>query len=408
MQLILRANFSQINQFYLLLMNGWLISFSLLFAVSAAAQTSTSSRTYLESQLSQIFDNQQVIKNNDFKSPFLDEINIRTETDEFRLNEQRYQIRFSPTSRNVRRAEEQLHQLYLQEANEELRDEYEPLIVAAYAEILDKYKTYRKLQIAEQELLTNQELKIVLNKLLLAGEGTPRDYLRMERKQQTMLIKVEERRTELAAAASIDWSDWMSVEAIVLKMNSLDFSTGTALDSVAVALIDSEIALETAESKRWFDFVGVEYNNDPEDLLREKASIGASFNLPIYGQSKLKLEELRIEKENLLATQTIRKQRNQSELASLKTEIQTKFQRWQRLTTQAVELETELDDFIRRANQSENVSPVLELEERAARLDDASERLDVELEIYELYLEYLEESSLLFQNNQSSFFHTNQ
>ena len=87
-----------------------------------------------------------------FKPSWMNQIDFRTQTDEFNPDRQQYQFRFMPSSAGVRKAQKKLFQLSEEQALEEQSTLHWNYVEEAYESVLSLYELTQKLAIKEELL----------------------------------------------------------------------------------------------------------------------------------------------------------------------------------------------------------------------------------------------------------------
>ena len=382
-------------------------TFCILFFDGVLAQ-SVAVESLLKNQLQQL-DRQLVLKlpPRSFNSAIIREVEIRTETDDFMLNQQQFQLRLTPTSNRLARAEQRLQQLYQVEANENLQTEKHDFLQAIYEDLLRGYEVDRKLAIERELVKVWQDRERVVEQLSLSGKLAPQEWLATQRKGSKISAAVERYRQELNAifnSQDLNWQNFIQPENIPGRVTQIINSVTTTAPTTEQQIVAAERDLADAERRRVLDFVNFEYNRSPEDVLREKAAVGAAFILPFQGKRKLKNEELIIEQKALQVEVAVQQQQLTQRLERLQRELLLKYAELKTRRQEAEKLREKSNLIIKRLNQSERATPLLQLEERNNQLETAMDLLEVELEIYQLYLDILEESEVLYAAGLSYFF----
>lgn len=377
-----------------------IVLISVIYGSLLNAQLTIPSRIFVQNQLQNIDNNILLqIPNRTFKPALINEVEIRTETDEFQFDEQQYQLRITPNTNRIRKAERHLHQLYQKEANQNLSREKQEFIVVVYEDLLRGYELNRKLIVKEELLLILRDRERVTEQLSIKGQISPREWLRVQRQLSELTMEIEQHQYELGLLFSnqnLTWDEFVKIENIPDKLIELTQIRSSIDTNVEAELVAAEIEIEEAERNKILDFIQFEYNSSPEDFFREKLSIGAGFVLPFYGDRKLKLEELAIEEANIQAEIAVQKQQKDQDVQRLQRELTVKYKELDLLKNSAANLQKQVDSFIEKVNQSENSTPLLLLEERFNQSELTLEHLELEMDIYELYLEILEESGAMF------------
>ena len=380
---------------------------SLLTASPANAQSPVPAEVVLNDQLQRINSDLPLeLPTRSFNPALIQEVEIRTETDDFRFNQQQFQLRLTPTSRRVVRAERRLQQLYQTGANEKVREEKQEFVQAVYKDLLRAYELNRKLQLEQQLADVLRDRERVVEQLTAGGKLPPREWLEVQRKTGELQVDLERHRAELNALseAEISWKNWVAVENILPRVTQIIAGLTPTPATTEQEIIAAEIELEDAERRRVLDFVNFEYNRSPEDIFREKTAVGASFVLPFLGKRKLKFEELAIESASVQAESRVQYQQQLRQLERLQRDLSIKYAELNSRQQQAVNMQQKTALIVQRINQSERATPLLLLETRADRIATALDIAEVEAEIYQLYLDVLEESGVLYTLDNGAYF----
>lgn len=366
------------------------------------AQDSIAADAFLQQQLEQIdTDIQITLPSKNFKPAFFRQIEIRTETDEFIWKEQQYQLRFSPRRAKTRRIEQQLYALYQMEAELDLSDEKEEIILQVHENWLRAYAAHQELMIVEQQYQLLLEETNLIEQLIAANRLDASKWM----EQQNRLFDLETERGSIQSTLaqktdnqSIDWKNQLSLKDLTTKLLSFNLTQISAYDNkIAQDLALQEMALERSEDHQWLDFINFDYNRSPNDLLREEFSIGAAFILPWRGNSRLKRAELTIEQETLATKARVRSQTTERFLKQQQAMIISDYDNWKTQQNRLQAFEKRMQDFLQQLRQSEEANPLLPFTLQQQLLEQQIDLLKLEMDIRERYLAFLEESGMLFE-----------
>ncbi|MEM9884485.1 MAG: hypothetical protein AAF849_01230 [Bacteroidota bacterium] len=374
--------------------------FSLATASSNYAQDSLSALAFLEEKLTQIDQKfNSFLPDNDFQPAWIQKTEIRTETDNFQLQEQQYQVRLSPSTPKIRKAEKRLQQLYREEALEDVLERKERFVLGAYENVLRAYALAQLLALEEKLLNISKKEVQISEQLILVNQLQAEDWLQV----QTQLLEVEQR----VAAYKIEynlitenkallWDNFMTIEQIVEAVEKL-LPTDLIIEDIQtkINLIEGEMDLEAAKQKKYLDFIQLEYNSNPQDIFREKAAISAAFLLPFKGSRKLKMEELAIEKMGIAAEADLQNQWQVAQVLQLKNDILMLHQQLLVSKKRTADFQARTDLLLQRLQKSEQADPLLLLSAQRQAIEANINHLKLENKIRELYLELLEEANLL-------------
>lgn len=370
----------------------------------ALAQAPLSISNYIQNRV-ETLDNlpESSYTNHQFNAGWVDGMDIRTETDEFNFNRQRYLFRVAPSTPKIRQAQTNLHQLYLEKAdlkNNLLRKDF---IEIAYEEVLFFYEAFRKLSIKEELLIVLQDQEKVWGKLSQVSREIPKDWLEIQEDIAQLEIDIYKEDNTLKSwqveGQWLNWEDLIPADSILMQLSN-DTNNRFQLQAreyeVENLIVEREEELEVAEQKKLLDFVQVEYSGPHEDLLKERVSLTAAFQLPFSAGRKLKMEELAIEKEMLQQERLVEKQLNQYKERDTHKKLELLIQE---LIFSKKLYQAQAEKMLAIAQKSSALrgdNPLFTLYQKEAQIEKKLEVLKLEMAIYTEYLDYLKLTEQLF------------
>lgn len=370
-------------------------------------QTSFNISTYIQKRV-ETLDNssERSLPNNQFNASWIDGMDIRTETDEFEFNRQRYLIRVSPNTPKIRTAQSNLHQLYLEKAalqNTLLKRDF---IEIAYEEVLFFYETFRKISIKEDLLLVLKDQEKVWGKLSQVSQDLPKDWLEIQEDIAQLEIDIYKEVNILklwdAKALRLNWQDLIPADSILFLLENNPnnrFLLQAKEYDIENLIIEREEALEQAEQKKLLDFIQVEYRGPHEDLLRERISLTAAFRLPFSSGSKLKLAEIAIEKETLQQELIAEKKLNQYKEKESRKKLELLVQELIFSKKLYAEQSKKMLAIAQQSRALRGDNPLFTLYQKEAQIERKLEVLKLEVSIYSEYLDYLKLTEELFSTS---------
>ena len=339
-----------------------------------------------------------------FKTGWLNEVALRTKTNEFDLTQQSYALRFRPNSKQTRKAQVQLYR-QLQEESILDQETYKAVFLQmAYEDWLAIYETYHRLQLSKELLIIYQDIETVQLELGQIDALNIKDLLEVQRDITDTEVVIQTLNHSMAfhlQDVQPDFSDMIGIEIIDKTINQTSNSGkikrfADQKHSLKAELLASELALKHAERKQWLDFLQVEYEGPASNGFQEFFSIGASINLPFATGSHLQTEQLKIEQQQLGV-------KNRVEQAIEEEKITRKKQRLRTLLQEEKLFKTLMDKQYKRAlevititAQKEGANPLLELYTNVERMKQQMDLLSLQTTIYEAYIEYLALTEELF------------
>lgn len=344
-----------------------------------------------------------------FKPALIDKIEIRTNADNFEPEERDYRIRFSPTTQKIRKAEKNLFQSYQAIAQLEKNSLKEDYIEDLYQEILTGLELTKALTFKENLLANLEDQKKVIQKLMMQSTSPPKEWLNIQQDISDLQIELYQIKTEKQKLNfTVEVDNFLSIDTLLSQIKQK-----TAVDIAApiffretqleTQLIEQEIALEKAEQKQWFEFLQFQMDNSKKDLIQQKIDISASFILPSAPRRNLKIAELQIEKEMLQAKAFDKQQQVQTEQAAIQEQIQSLYKTLV-FTQQVMQKNQEqTQTLLNKSQQNEIANPLILLQVQEQQWKNKLNILDLEIKIYEEYLEWLIITGQLFQSPRKVF-----
>ncbi len=336
-----------------------------------------------------------------FKPSWMDQIDFRTQTDEFDPDRQQYQFRFMPSSAGVRKAQKKLFQLSEEQALEEQSTFYWNYIEDAYESVLNLYELTQKLAIKEELLSVLLDKEQVYTKLIQAGQNLPKEWISTQQAIAQIRVDILQHQEWLQILSTndqeIDWSTMITANSIIELVEQMDPAENFVFEqkerALDVQLLDSEIALKKAEGRKIFDFFQIEYRGPTDNTFEEKISLTAAFQFPFSNKRKLQVASLAIEKETAQKKAIARQEWNEHRVEKIKQRLL--------LLTKELALTKEIGNQQNQRTsaliQGATDTPLLALEQKEKALEQQLDLLKIELRIYDAYLDYLELTERLYQ-----------
>lgn len=377
---------------------------ALLFIASTIngfAQQSISIDDFLKNKIEQNSTPTMMIVR-DFNPSWIDQVDFRTETDEFDVVRQRYSVRVSPSSPKIRKAQRNLHQLYQEKANLESNIPNVDFIEFAYEELLTIIELSRKIRIKQNLLIVLNDQEIVHTRLLQIAKTTPKDWLEVQQDITQLKIDIYQHQEELNSllpnGKSIEIDHLIPINQLLKQLKpEANLSSKEQEVAIDLQLLEGEVGLEKAEQKNAFDFLQVEYRGPQKNPFEEKVSITAGFQFPFSGKQKLKLEELAIEQEVLKREVAADKQLTQYKINEKLRQLQLLIKELD-FTKKTMNAHLERATIIvEKSNQNAEANPLFSLYQKEESVQKELDFLKLEMMIYQEYIDYLVLTEQLFQ-----------
>ena len=313
-------------------------------------------------------------------------------------------LRFTPSTKKIRQAQKNIAQQFLNEAAVERTNYIFKFVELAYRDWIDLYNIEQKLKVHRHLLAVYTDIEKVLLQLGKNEEVLVKDILEVKSDitaTQIAIQTLEAAQREFLNEEQADFSDIISIETIGANLlfsskNVASSLVNTQQKNLKEAALQTEIDLELAEQKRFFDFFQIEYRGPHDDLLRERFSIGAGLKIPFTGAKQLKLQELKIE-------QTLMEEEYKIDLAIFEAEV-TKKKQALRIVIAEHQISKHLmqkqkeqaKELIINLLSKEGSTPLVQLYYQVEQSKLALNLAKLETNIYQQYIKYLSLTEELF------------
>lgn len=232
---------------------------------------------------------------------WFEEIEARTETDEFSFRRQRYTLRGEPKLPSVRRAEQRVQNAQRGQLSNLGADELADSRADALTQLFEIATDLREAALVDT-LIQVQERLVDLTRLRVVEPGYDiENVLDAEDDLADLKLRLKELKslnddvkTPISPNQLVDLED---IRRYLLAI--IEQGPAQALgQNLSLEQIDAEIALERAENLSFLKFVQVQYRDspDPNDLTREQLSVGGSISFPRRERHIRQLDELKVKR----------------------------------------------------------------------------------------------------------------
>ena len=241
----------------------------------------------------------------------LDELEFRTETDEWNLNRQEYTFRSSFKSRDRVNAEKRLLGSWTDVLVYEKKEQQEEQLLLLYRQMIEIHSSYAMLEVMESELtLATDRLAVEQVQAKNGQKVRPATLLELRsdiyelRSKKSLLaeqIADAEIRVlgDMSTPANIDFSNWATPADVHAKVLLLleDTNASTKLQGRQhdVNRKELELAKERAEGQQSLDFMQLKYTGDDRAGIGNNFSFGLAVQLPTGTRNRTGIAEAAIE-----------------------------------------------------------------------------------------------------------------
>jgi len=381
---------------FLLLLN------PILFAQDTVGLSDVQDAT-LESVLSQFQENGY----QDFSPAWFDEIEIRTETHDFELRKQEYNIRFSPVSIWVRSAQKSYYKSKMMEYDMEKRKLLADNIKIIYQNWLSLVIDKRIISISDSLMVLYEDEETVRKRTLNFDMENVDRFIEFREKKNDMLVDhlsyINEYniiKKQLFARVNIDTSfaindvlidlELMRKAINDLKNRNIYEKTATYKElKVEESIISNELKIEEAENSKILDFLQVSYRGPHDDPMNERLLMTLALRLPLAGRNKMDTELLKVESLEILNKKKAQEQEFLFEINEILTKLEVLFSEYDIMKNYSNELQEE-SIFLEKSLGNLANSPLWLISNKKNILKTRLKLLEISEEIYSKYIDLLD------------------
>ena len=338
-----------------------------------------------------------------YKLPWIEELNVRSETRDWKLRKQSYSLRLRPVSLGERRASSQLYNSWQQELVYLKLDEVYDQVADIHELWIDQDFISRQIELkkqivallsdvqkvnAKQSLIDANKLSLLLavkSRIAEINNGIILDQKR--RYDKLRAISEQAQGDYILEADSIDVKEYIqSAKESLLATNRPYISNSDMLD---LQVLRNEMELEKAENNRVLDFVSLEYRGPHDKYLEERVSLGMSFNLPFFNGNQLSIAKIKVEQEQEQYKIEKVKQESLAKLTKIKESISSNVYEYDSYNKLYSEIEAENLQLISNMERQAIINPSVKLNHRIQVIENKLSLLKIQESIVKNYLEYL-------------------
>ncbi|MBL7817345.1 MAG: hypothetical protein JNL70_20225 [Saprospiraceae bacterium] len=256
-----------------------------------------------------------------YRLPFLEKVDLQTETDRFELQRQEYRVRASFNGWEEAKSLKQQKQANLTQQKAERNVVFKDVLYDRYALIVEYFfaqkahDTYKKLQ------ATFTDKRDVLQKMaklstdfniedLIKAEDAAFDYEQKVVNTEGVIRNINHfisfslNTTDSLQLDSVDWLPLSMLRRWVGELsNSTAQNPNLARQEANIARVQAEYNLEKAQREKIVDYAQVRNSARNRDAIIREWSVGVGITIPVLGSTKHKLNEIalkRLDEENKL------------------------------------------------------------------------------------------------------------
>lgn len=232
-----------------------------------------------------------------FKKPFISRLSLRTETDEFKLNQQEYSLRAQTNSISYNKYQNKINKLDQEEWQVKKKILYTDQLYKKYKEII-KLLGVLLLKNAQTEYIKCIETQLELLNLK-SGIGANVNFekhldlnlklLNAKNEFSDLTIKQRNLQNDSLLNHKMDFqlNKIISNEDILKVTNILEITNSNySLYNNAISKQQLEYKQDLLDATKKLDYLQIRYHEDPTDPVNQKLTIGAGFRIPMIGSNQ--------------------------------------------------------------------------------------------------------------------------
>lgn len=344
--------------------------------------------------------------------PWINQYELRTESRDFDFDSQEYTFRLSPSTGKIRKAQKAYYEQMKNAPDFEGQENYCDLLLTLHIDWLNLFILQEQRNIKDELVAILNDQQTIYERMVGTLEFDPQKLIKLQTDRSDSKIGINKLVLEQAALLNkyniqnkvIDYGGFATIESISenLERAALYKVNPAELMDLEIAhkkeLLLKEIELESAEKKQLIDFAQIKYTGPHSDALQERVSVGLGFQFSNDGSDKLKMQKLKLEKEELNRKSEWDIQEKKEKLNMLEYSLQQDIQAYFDFQEIREEERIQLKSLGEKIAQKEGVSPLflLEIAERNLYMKDKS--LNKKEDIIKTYLKYLKQSGDMCQS----------
>jgi len=397
---------------------GFLVFFLFVNVLLSNAQNTLSSSDILASAKQQyVLELQQqrvdFLKNSTSKLPLVDEMEFRTETNDFKLDEQQYVLRgrFHTRAQQRAQADFQRARIELNTIDEQLlmqdllRDRYDAIVKVSYFEKLLAAKKDQKILLEDRMTVLKKSInlpKFDILDLIDAEDDlhiADREILRLKNALNLAQQKIF-RYSNQRGYLKTDELQLIDIEQLMEIVRSLSTEPSTAHATLVKRNLNANLAMKEQAIRRTqeentLDYFQAQMGGTNDRGFRQNFSLGMGIIIPVRNRQQQNLDKLEFEKidENLKYEEL--KIRLQDRMTRIRLELETQYELYQLLNQQLKN--SQADGVLQQYQKIAGASPIAILKLKGSQFKKELEQFSVQQEVYLLYVELLDASGKMME-----------
>lgn len=363
------------------------------------------------------------LKNSKFKLPIVDEMEFRTETNDFKLAEQQYVLRgrFHTKAQQQAHADFQQAKIELNTIEEQLlmqdllRDRYDAIVEVSYFEKLLEAKKEQKILLEDRMTVLKKSInlpKFNILDLIDAEDDlheADRNILRLKNAltlAQQKIFRYSNQRGYL----NTDDLRLIDIEQVMKMARSLSTEPSSAHAALVkrnlnVNLAAKEQAIRRTQEENTIDYFQAQIGGTDDNGFQQNFSLGMGITIPVRNRQRENLDELEFEKiDEGLKYQELKVQLKER-MAKIRMEMETQYELNQLLSQQLEN--SQADEVLKQYQKIAGASPIAMLKLKGSQFNKELEQFSIQQDIYVLFVELLDASGKMMELPLRNYLETN-
>ena len=356
--------------------------------------------------MNQTFDIKLEKPSKDFTPAWIDDIEIRTETHDFELKKQEYNLRFTPVSVWIRAAQEAYYRSNIEKFEFDANKIKSDQMIMIYEDWIDLIFDKMELDLSRELISLYEDEEAVREKMISSSVESMDRYLEFretkynyEIEYESGLMKYIFRKKRLLDQLNFDTSMVISNELIehdsirylINSLSQKDVFNQSAKNKeieISTDIIKNEIEIEEAENTQILDFLQFNYRGPHDDPMHERITMTFAIRLPLAGSNKMKTQMLDVEKMELMNEKEEAEQEFSVDFQKTTSKLYMLFEQFRITREHNKELRDE-SEFLTQKMATLYDSPLWMLANKKSILKNKMKLLRIKKEIYNEYISLL-------------------
>jgi hypothetical protein len=353
------------------------------------------------------------LKNSTHKLPLVDEMEFRTETNDFKLEEQQYVLRgrFHTKAQQQAQADFQQAKIELNTIEEQLlmqdllRERYDAIVKVSYFEKLLAAKKDQKILLEDRMTVLKRSInlpKFDILDLIDAEDDlheADREILRLRNAlnlAQQKIFRFSNQRGYLKT----DELQLIEMGEVMKVVRSLSTEPSAAHATLVkrnlnVNLAATEQAIRRTQEENTLDYLQAQIGGTDDDGFRQNFSLGMGITIPVRNRQQQKLDELEFEQiDESLKYEEIKIELKER-MTQIRLEMENQYELYQLLNQQLEN--SQADQVLKQYQKIAGASPIAMLKLKGSQFKKELEQFSVQQNIYVLYVELLDASGKMME-----------